>query len=147
MFLLPIVAVQCGGCQGSFACGDSAVCPDLVQVLFGVVNEPASNDYANAEVQHVHPSCLGIKPNQLRNSDCHIPRLQCNFCCHRLIVQYYRHPQCLQAGDYDAACWSHMNAAVAAIRAAEKAAGDFQHLVAVQASSLIITTSTVLLMI
>jgi hypothetical protein len=55
----------CGGCQGSFACVDSAVCPDLVQVLFGVVNEPASNDYANAEVQHVHPSCLGIKPNQL----------------------------------------------------------------------------------
>jgi hypothetical protein len=40
-----------------------------------------------------------------------------------------------------------MNAAVAAIRAAEKAAGDFPHLVAVQASSLIITTSTLLLMI
>lgn len=40
-------------------------CPDLIQVLFGVVNEPASNDYANAEVRHVHSSCLGIKPSQL----------------------------------------------------------------------------------
>ena len=42
-------------------------------------------------------------------------------------------PQANWDGAYDTACWSAMNAAVAAIRAAEAAVGDFQHLVAVQA--------------